>query len=136
MTRHGIPVTLLRKQAAGRRGPRGPSLPARLESYGLLCLSLRKEGVTRKSHLGLDLPEPASVSSSAKGDGAIADDLEIHVAFSPRQKASWLILKEDADTRTNSPELDSRSLSLSSGTDREPLQTVQGDSFYPREWFF
>ncbi|XP_023375444.1 actin-binding LIM protein 2 [Pteropus vampyrus] len=49
-----------------------------------------------------------------------------------RKKASWLILKEDADTRTNSPELDSRSLSLSSGTDREPLQTVQGDSFYPR----
>lgn len=88
------------------------------------------------SPLGLDLPEPASVSLSANGDGAIADDLEIHVASSPQQKASWLILKEDVGTRTNSPELDSRSLSLSSGTDREPLHAVQGDSFYPREWFF
>ncbi|KAF5927041.1 hypothetical protein HPG69_001674 [Diceros bicornis minor] len=43
---------------------------------------------------------------------------------------SWLILKGDADTRTNSPDLDSQSLSHSSGPDRDPLQTTQGDSFY------
>ncbi|XP_043429012.1 actin-binding LIM protein 2 isoform X22 [Prionailurus bengalensis] len=53
-----------------------------------------------------------------------------------KQKTSWLILKGDADTRTNSPDLDSQSLSLSSGTDRDPLQTMQGDNFYSREWFF
>uniref|UniRef100_A0ABI7ZGH0 LIM zinc-binding domain-containing protein n=1 Tax=Felis catus TaxID=9685 RepID=A0ABI7ZGH0_FELCA len=53
-----------------------------------------------------------------------------------RKKTSWLILKGDADTRTNSPDLDSQSLSLSSGTDRDPLQTMQGDNFYSREWFF
>ncbi|XP_047703286.1 actin-binding LIM protein 2 isoform X15 [Prionailurus viverrinus] len=47
-----------------------------------------------------------------------------------RKKTSWLILKGDADTRTNSPDLDSQSLSLSSGTDRDPLQTMQGDNFY------
>ncbi|KAF6371298.1 actin binding LIM protein family member 2 [Rhinolophus ferrumequinum] len=47
-----------------------------------------------------------------------------------KQKASWLILKEDTDTRTNSPDLDSQSLSHSSGTDRDPLQTMQGDNFY------
>ncbi|XP_032961362.1 actin-binding LIM protein 2 isoform X13 [Rhinolophus ferrumequinum] len=47
-----------------------------------------------------------------------------------RKKASWLILKEDTDTRTNSPDLDSQSLSHSSGTDRDPLQTMQGDNFY------
>uniref|UniRef100_A0A673T179 Actin binding LIM protein family member 2 n=1 Tax=Suricata suricatta TaxID=37032 RepID=A0A673T179_SURSU len=47
-----------------------------------------------------------------------------------KQKTSWLILKGDADTRTNSPDLDSQSLSLSSGTDRDPLQTMQGDNFY------
>nr|XP_027827057.2 actin-binding LIM protein 2 isoform X13 [Ovis aries] len=47
-----------------------------------------------------------------------------------RKKTSWLILKEEADTRTNSPDLDSQSLSLSSGTDRGPPQTVPGDNFY------
>ncbi|XP_070118887.1 actin-binding LIM protein 2 isoform X27 [Equus caballus] len=47
-----------------------------------------------------------------------------------RKKTSWLILKGDADTRTTSPDLDSQSLSHSSGTDRDALQTVQGDSFY------
>ncbi|XP_040481310.1 actin-binding LIM protein 2 isoform X8 [Ursus maritimus] len=47
-----------------------------------------------------------------------------------RKKTSWLILKGDADTRTNSPDLDSQSLSHSSGTDRDTLQTMQGDSFY------
>uniref|UniRef100_A0AC11CSC6 Actin binding LIM protein family member 2 n=1 Tax=Ovis aries TaxID=9940 RepID=A0AC11CSC6_SHEEP len=49
-----------------------------------------------------------------------------------RKKTSWLILKEEADTRTNSPDLDSQSLSLSSGTDRGPPQTVPGDNFYSR----
>nr|XP_055182095.1 actin-binding LIM protein 2 isoform X16 [Nyctereutes procyonoides] len=47
-----------------------------------------------------------------------------------KQKTSWLILKGDADSRTNSPDLDSQSLSHSSGTDRDPLQTMQGDNFY------
>ncbi|XP_069450917.1 actin-binding LIM protein 2 isoform X14 [Ovis canadensis] len=49
-----------------------------------------------------------------------------------KQKTSWLILKGEADTRTNSPDLDSQSLSLSSGTDRGPPQTVPGDNFYSR----
>uniref|UniRef100_A0A3Q1N513 Actin-binding LIM protein 2 n=2 Tax=Bos TaxID=9903 RepID=A0A3Q1N513_BOVIN len=56
-------------------------------------------------------------------------------AFDPdnrKQKTSWLILKGVADTRTNSPDLDSQSLSLSSGTDRGPPQTVPGDNFYSR----
>nr|XP_020750179.1 actin-binding LIM protein 2 isoform X11 [Odocoileus virginianus texanus] len=47
-----------------------------------------------------------------------------------RKKTSWLILKGEADTRTNSPDLDSQSLSLSSGTDRGPPRTVPGDNFY------
>ncbi|XP_036708369.1 actin-binding LIM protein 2 isoform X19 [Balaenoptera musculus] len=49
-----------------------------------------------------------------------------------KQKTNWLILKGDADTRTNSPDLDSQSLSHSSGTDRGPLQTMPGDSIYSR----
>ncbi|XP_036183910.1 actin-binding LIM protein 2 isoform X13 [Myotis myotis] len=49
-----------------------------------------------------------------------------------RKKGSWLILQGDADTRTNSPDRDSQPLSLSSGGDRDPLQTGPGDGFYSR----
>uniref|UniRef100_A0A8C3YN19 HP domain-containing protein n=1 Tax=Catagonus wagneri TaxID=51154 RepID=A0A8C3YN19_9CETA len=49
-----------------------------------------------------------------------------------KQKASWLISKEDADTRTNSPDQDSQALSHSSGTDGGPLQTMQADNMYSR----
>ncbi|XP_068926652.1 actin-binding LIM protein 2 isoform X13 [Petaurus breviceps papuanus] len=48
-----------------------------------------------------------------------------------KQKTSWLFLKGDADTRTNSPDLDTQSLSHSSGTERDSLQRMQGD-FYSR----
>ncbi|XP_028613894.1 actin-binding LIM protein 2 isoform X7 [Grammomys surdaster] len=47
-----------------------------------------------------------------------------------RKKTTWLLLKGDADTRTNSPDLDSQSLSLSSGADQEPLQRMPEDSLY------
>ncbi|XP_038202829.1 actin-binding LIM protein 2 isoform X4 [Arvicola amphibius] len=47
-----------------------------------------------------------------------------------RKKTTWLLLKGDADTRTNSPDLDSQSLSLSSGAEREPLSRMPGDSLY------
>ncbi|XP_061047919.1 actin-binding LIM protein 2 isoform X4 [Eubalaena glacialis] len=55
-------------------------------------------------------------------------------SFDPdnRKKTNWLMLKGDADTRTNSPDLDSQSLSHSSGTDRGPLQTMPGDNIYSR----
>ncbi|XP_036619368.1 actin-binding LIM protein 2 isoform X5 [Trichosurus vulpecula] len=48
-----------------------------------------------------------------------------------KQKTSWLFLKGDTDTRTNSPDLDTQSLSHSSGTERDSLQRTQGD-FYSR----
>ncbi|XP_021561917.1 actin-binding LIM protein 2 isoform X8 [Carlito syrichta] len=48
---------------------------------------------------------------------------------SRKQKASWLILKGDADTRTNSPDRDSQSLGHCSGTERDSLQRMQGDDF-------
>ncbi|XP_049997168.1 actin-binding LIM protein 2 isoform X9 [Alexandromys fortis] len=47
-----------------------------------------------------------------------------------RKKTTWLLLKGDADTRTNSPDLDSQSLSLSSGAEREPLPRMPGDGLY------
>uniref|UniRef100_A0A287DFM4 Actin-binding LIM protein 2 n=1 Tax=Ictidomys tridecemlineatus TaxID=43179 RepID=A0A287DFM4_ICTTR len=49
-----------------------------------------------------------------------------------RKKTSWLLLKGDSDTRTNSPDLDIQSLSHSSGTERGPLQRGPGDSFSPQ----
>ncbi|XP_017716563.1 actin-binding LIM protein 2 isoform X19 [Rhinopithecus roxellana] len=49
-----------------------------------------------------------------------------------RKKSSWLMFKGDADTRTNSPDLDTQSLSHSSGTDRDLLQRMPGDSFHSR----
>ncbi|XP_008070835.1 actin-binding LIM protein 2 isoform X2 [Carlito syrichta] len=51
---------------------------------------------------------------------------------SRKQKASWLILKGDADTRTNSPDRDSQSLGHCSGTERDSLQRMQGDDFCSR----
>uniref|UniRef100_A0A2K6AJR8 Actin binding LIM protein family member 2 n=1 Tax=Mandrillus leucophaeus TaxID=9568 RepID=A0A2K6AJR8_MANLE len=47
-----------------------------------------------------------------------------------KQKSSWLMLKGDADTRTNSPDLDTQSLPHSSGTDRDLLQRMPGDGFH------
>ncbi|XP_043400639.1 actin-binding LIM protein 2 isoform X16 [Chelonia mydas] len=40
-------------------------------------------------------------------------------------KTSWLILKGETDTRANSPDLDTQSLSHGPGTDREQLQQMQ-----------
>ncbi|XP_074251939.1 actin-binding LIM protein 2 isoform X7 [Saimiri boliviensis] len=47
-----------------------------------------------------------------------------------RKKSSWLMLKGESDTRTNSPDLDSQSLSHSSGPERDPLHRTPGDSFH------
>ncbi|XP_032109987.1 actin-binding LIM protein 2 isoform X29 [Sapajus apella] len=47
-----------------------------------------------------------------------------------RKKSSWLMLKGESDTRTSSPDLDSQSLSHSSGPDRDPLHRTPGDSFH------
>ncbi|XP_037598131.1 actin-binding LIM protein 2 isoform X18 [Cebus imitator] len=49
-----------------------------------------------------------------------------------RKKSSWLMLRGESDTRTNSPDLDSQSLSHSSGPDRDPLHRTPGDSFHAR----
>nr|XP_038033835.1 actin-binding LIM protein 2 isoform X7 [Anas platyrhynchos] len=51
-------------------------------------------------------------------DGSLDQD-------SKKLKTSWLILKGDMDTRTNSPDSETRSLSLTPGTDRENFQRTQ-----------
>ncbi|XP_064918666.1 actin-binding LIM protein 2 isoform X21 [Columba livia] len=51
-------------------------------------------------------------------DGSLDQD-------SKKLKTSWLILKGDMDTRTNSPDSETRSLSLTAGTDRENFPRAQ-----------
>ncbi|XP_045145383.1 actin-binding LIM protein 2 isoform X6 [Echinops telfairi] len=52
-----------------------------------------------------------------------------------RKKASWMILRGDTDTRTNSPDLDSCSLSLSSGPDRDLTQNAPSLSLCSRSLY-
>ncbi|XP_017583021.1 PREDICTED: actin-binding LIM protein 2 [Corvus brachyrhynchos] len=54
-------------------------------------------------------------------DGSLDQD-------SKKLKTSWLILKGDMDTRTNSPDSDTRSLSLTAGSDRAQEGTTAGYS--------
>uniref|UniRef100_A0A8C4U481 Actin-binding LIM protein 2 n=1 Tax=Falco tinnunculus TaxID=100819 RepID=A0A8C4U481_FALTI len=60
---------------------------------------------------------PAARRSEGE-DGSLDQD-------SKKLKTSWLILKGDMDTRTNSPDSDTRSLSLTAGTDRENFPRAQ-----------
>ncbi|XP_049638523.1 actin-binding LIM protein 2 isoform X2 [Suncus etruscus] len=53
-------------------------------------------------------------------------------ALDSRKKATWLLLKGDTDTRTNSPDLATQCLSQDSGADQDTLQATPGDSFYSR----
>ncbi|XP_066173313.1 actin-binding LIM protein 2 isoform X5 [Sylvia atricapilla] len=57
-------------------------------------------------------------------DGSLDQD-------SKKLKTSWLILKGDVDTRTNSPDSDTRSLSLTAGSDRAQEGTTAGYSRFP-----
>ncbi|XP_039920160.1 actin-binding LIM protein 2 isoform X7 [Hirundo rustica] len=57
-------------------------------------------------------------------DGSLDQD-------SKKLKTSWLILKGDLDTRTNSPDSDTRSLSLTAGSDRAQEGTTAGYSRFP-----
>nr|XP_019575381.1 PREDICTED: actin-binding LIM protein 2-like [Rhinolophus sinicus] len=89
----------------------------------VLSLVVHKAGRSKR----LESPSPPQAAALRRLDGEDGSFDQDN-----RKKASWLILKEDTDTRTNSPDLDSQSLSHSSGTDRDPLQTMQGDNFYSR----
>ncbi|XP_072593702.1 actin-binding LIM protein 2 isoform X5 [Vulpes vulpes] len=87
-----------------------------------LSLMVHKAGCSKR----LEGPSPPQAAAVRRPDG----EDRIFEQDNRKQKTSWLILKGDADSRTNSPDLDSQSLSHSSGTDRDPLQTMQGDNFY------
>ncbi|XP_025977779.1 actin-binding LIM protein 2 isoform X10 [Dromaius novaehollandiae] len=72
---------------------------------------------TPTSHSPQHYSRPAARRSEGE-DGSLDQD-------SKKLKTSWLILKGDADTRTNSPDSDTRSLSLTPGADREGFQRMQ-----------
>ncbi|XP_021251016.1 actin-binding LIM protein 2 isoform X11 [Numida meleagris] len=72
---------------------------------------------TPTSHSPQHYSRPALRRSEGE-DGSLDQD-------NKKLKTSWLILKGDMDTRTNSPDSDTRSLSLTPGTDRDNFQRAQ-----------
>ncbi|XP_032189613.1 actin-binding LIM protein 2 isoform X2 [Mustela erminea] len=121
----GVKDNIYRKPPIYKQhGPVAQSPISKLSGLmSVLSLVVHKAGCSKR----LEGPSPPQAAATRRPDGedGIFDQ-------DNRKKTSWLILKGDADTRTNSPDLDSQSLSHSSGTDRDPLQTMQGDNFYSR----
>ncbi|KAM4674984.1 actin-binding LIM protein 2 isoform 2-T2 [Amazona ochrocephala] len=77
---------------------------------------------TPTSHSPQHYSRPASRRSEGE-DGSMDQD-------SKKLKTSWLVLKGDMDTRTNSPDSDTRSLSLTA--DRENFPRAQETAGYSR----
>nr|XP_019818828.1 PREDICTED: actin-binding LIM protein 2 isoform X1 [Bos indicus] len=121
----GVKDNIYRKPPIYKQhGPVAQSPVSKLSGLmSVLSVVVHKAGCSQRLE-GLSPPRAAAARRSDGEDGAFDPD--------NRKKTSWLILKGVADTRTNSPDLDSQSLSLSSGTDRGPPQTVPGDNFYSR----
>uniref|UniRef100_A0A4X1SRQ2 Actin-binding LIM protein 2 n=1 Tax=Sus scrofa TaxID=9823 RepID=A0A4X1SRQ2_PIG len=82
--------------------------------------------------LGRYTPTSRSPQHYSRPAARRLDGEDASLELDNRKKTSWLISKGDADTRTNSPDLDSQALSHSSGTDRGPLQTMHADDLYSR----
>ncbi|XP_078302437.1 actin-binding LIM protein 2 isoform X1 [Panthera onca] len=120
----GVKDNIYRKPPIYKQhGPVAQSPISKLSGLmSVLSLVVHKAGCSKR----LEGPSPPWAAAARRPDGEDGSFEQDN----RKQKTSWLILKGDADTRTNSPDLDSQSLSLSSGTDRDPLQTMQGDNFY------
>nr|XP_012638896.1 actin-binding LIM protein 2 isoform X5 [Microcebus murinus] len=122
----GVKDNIYRKPPIYKQhGPVAQSQISKLSGLvSVLSLVVQEAGCS-KGLPGPSPPQAAAARRSDGEDGSLDQD-------NRKQKTSWLILKGDTDTRTNSPDLDSQSLSLSSGTDRDALQRVQGDNFHSR----
>nr|XP_035960294.1 actin-binding LIM protein 2 isoform X6 [Halichoerus grypus] len=120
----GVKDNIYRKPPIYKQhGPVAQSPISKLSGLmSVLSLVVHKAGCSKRLK-GPSPPQAAAIRRPDGEDGIFEQD-------NRKQKTSWLLLKGDADTRTNSPDLDSQSLSHSSGTDRDPLQTMQGDNFY------
>ncbi|XP_061047915.1 actin-binding LIM protein 2 isoform X1 [Eubalaena glacialis] len=122
----GVKDNIYRKPPIYKQhGPVAQSPISKLSGLmSVLSLVVHKGGCSKR----LEGPSPPQAAAARRSDGEDG-------SFDPdnrKQKTNWLMLKGDADTRTNSPDLDSQSLSHSSGTDRGPLQTMPGDNIYSR----
>ncbi|XP_061047916.1 actin-binding LIM protein 2 isoform X2 [Eubalaena glacialis] len=121
----GVKDNIYRKPPIYKQhGPVAQSPISKLSGLmSVLSLVVHKGGCSKR----LEGPSPPQAAAARRSDGEDG-------SFDPdnRKKTNWLMLKGDADTRTNSPDLDSQSLSHSSGTDRGPLQTMPGDNIYSR----
>ncbi|XP_047654125.1 actin-binding LIM protein 2 isoform X8 [Phacochoerus africanus] len=122
----GVKDNIYRKPPIYKQhGPVAQSPVSKLSGLiSVLSLVVHEAGCSNR----LEGPSPPQAAAARRLDGEDAS-LELD---DRKQKTSWLISKGDADTRTNSPDLDSQALSHSSGTDRGPLQTMQADDLYSR----
>nr|XP_039324212.1 actin-binding LIM protein 2 isoform X4 [Saimiri boliviensis boliviensis] len=122
----GVKDNIYRKPPIYRQhGPVVQSQISKLSGLvSVLSLVVQEAGYAKRQ-TGPSLPPAAAARRSDAEDGSFDQD-------SRKQKSSWLMLKGESDTRTNSPDLDSQSLSHSSGPERDPLHRTPGDSFHAR----
>ncbi|EGV91601.1 Actin-binding LIM protein 2, partial [Cricetulus griseus] len=121
----GVKDNIYRKPPIYKQhGPVAQSPMSKLSDLvSVLSLVVQEAGCSKR-RAGLSPPQAAAARRLDVEDSSFDQD--------SRKKTTWLLLKGDTDTRTNSPDLDSQSLSLSSGAEREPLQRMPGDSLYSR----
>nr|XP_042141795.1 actin-binding LIM protein 2 isoform X2 [Peromyscus maniculatus bairdii] len=121
----GVKDNIYRKPPIYKQhGPVAQSPLSKLSDLVSVLSLVVQEAGRSKRRAGLSPPQAAAARRLDVEDSSFDQD--------SRKKTTWLLLKGDADTRTNSPDLDSQSLSLSSGAEREPLQRMPGDSLYSR----
>nr|XP_042141799.1 actin-binding LIM protein 2 isoform X6 [Peromyscus maniculatus bairdii] len=119
----GVKDNIYRKPPIYKQhGPVAQSPLSKLSDLVSVLSLVVQEAGRSKRRAGLSPPQAAAARRLDVEDSSFDQD--------SRKKTTWLLLKGDADTRTNSPDLDSQSLSLSSGAEREPLQRMPGDSLY------
>ncbi|XP_012928521.1 actin-binding LIM protein 2 isoform X2 [Heterocephalus glaber] len=121
----GVKDNIYRKPPIYKQhGPVAQSPMSKLSGLVSVLSLVVQEAGRSKRLAGPSSPLAAAARRLDGEDGSFDQD--------SRKKTSWLLLKGDTDTRTNSPDLDSQSLSHSSGPEREPLPRAPGDSFYSR----
>ncbi|XP_036056364.1 actin-binding LIM protein 2 isoform X3 [Onychomys torridus] len=121
----GVKDNIYRKPPIYKQhGPVAQSPMSKLSDLVSVLSLVVQEAGRSKRRAGLSPPQAAAARRLDVEDSSFDQD--------SRKKTTWLLLKGETDTRTNSPDLDSQSLSLSSGAEREPLQRMPGDSLYSR----
>ncbi|XP_040602902.1 actin-binding LIM protein 2 isoform X4 [Mesocricetus auratus] len=121
----GVKDNIYRKPPIYKQhGPVAQSPMSKLSDLVSVLSLVVQEAGRSKRRAGLSPPQAAAARRLDVEDSTFDQD--------SRKKTTWLLLKGDTDTRTNSPDLDSQSLSLSSGAERESLQRMPGDSLFSR----